>query len=226
MGFDPTEFRGRLKSSVNKGGGPARIASLTGIPKKTIENWYNTKALPTIGNVAPVAEACGVSLDWLASGGGEQVAKFVASGINGELDELSYLRLHEPWTASDAGPYLPEGYAEPPRYFAAFSTEWIKRIGVSPTYAQVLLASGDSMEPTICDGDLLLIDCGVTRVAENGIYALAIDGKVLVKRIQVRRDGSAALISDNPLYKDEAIPAGELRGLRVEGRVKWFGRAI
>lgn len=110
--------------------------------------------------------------------------------------------------------------------FVAFRTEWLHRIGVSPGHAEVLIAVGDSMEPTIRDGDLLLIDRAIDRVIDNGIYVLVLGGMVLVKRIQTRRDGSVVLLSDNQRYHDDTVPAGELPDLKVEGRVRWFGRTI
>lgn len=110
--------------------------------------------------------------------------------------------------------------------FVAFRADWLHRIGVSPRQAEVLIAIGDSMEPTIRDGDLLLIDRSFDRPKDNGIYVLVLGGMVLVKRIQTRRDGSVVLLSDNQRYENEVVPADELPDLKVEGRVRWFGRTI
>lgn len=136
------------------------------------------------------------------------------------------MSLYEPWARGDAGPYLPAGYAEPARYFVAFRTEWLTRLGLSPAYTEVLLACGDSMDPTISDGDLLLIDRRATRIAESGIYVLMIGGAVSVKRVQIRRDGTAVLISDNARYENESITASEVQRTQAVGRVRWFGRLI
>ena len=109
----------------------------------------------------------------------------------------------------------------------AFREDWLRRIGLNPKYAQVLPAVGDSMEPTIRDGDLLLIDRSIDTIIDNGIYVLVFGGLVLVKRVQIKRDGSVVLKSDNSsLFDDEAVPQHELHELVIEGRVRWFGRTI
>lgn len=102
----------------------------------------------------------------------------------------------------------------------------MERNSVNPRFAEVLVAVGDSMEPTIRDGDLLLLDRSIDRVVDNGIYVLVLAGMVLLKRIQTRRDGSVVLKSDSERYDDETVPAGEVPDLRIEGRVRWFGRTI
>ena len=109
----------------------------------------------------------------------------------------------------------------------AFREDWMRKIGLNPRYAQALTAVGDSMEPTIRDGDLLLIDRSVDRIVDNGIYVLVFGGLVLVKRVQIKRDGSVVLKSDNNgLFDDETVPQHELHELVIEGRVRWFGRTI
>ncbi len=83
------------------------------------------------------------------------------------------------------------------------------------------------MEPTIRDGDLLLIDRSIDRIVDNGIYVVVVAGMVVVKRLQTRVDGSVVLRSDNrERYDDELIAAHDVPDLIVEGRVRWFGRTI
>jgi phage repressor protein C with HTH and peptisase S24 domain len=108
----------------------------------------------------------------------------------------------------------------------AFQESWLHKIGVSPKNAHALSAVGDSMEPTIRDGDLLLVDTSIDKVRDNGIYVIVVDGMVLVKRLHVRTDRSLVLKSDNPQYPAETIQAADTADLHVAGRVRWFGRAI
>lgn len=82
------------------------------------------------------------------------------------------------------------------------------------------------MEPTIRDGDTLLLDTSIDRVKDNGIYVVVIDGLVVVKRVHMSRDGTVTLISDNQLYPPEEVPAAEVPEIRFAGRVMWFGRSI
>lgn len=82
------------------------------------------------------------------------------------------------------------------------------------------------MEPTIRHGDLLLIDTGEPRVKDNAIYALLIEGDLVVKRVQRKLDGTLVVRSDNDAYPPEEIPAAESARLGVVGRVRWFGRSL
>ena len=108
----------------------------------------------------------------------------------------------------------------------AFQSEWLRSLGVSPSFARIINARGDSMEKTIRDGDLLLVDTSVTEVRDNGIYCVVYGNMLLVKRIHLRINGSLQLISDNPVYPAEDVPAGEADGITIAGRVMWFGRSI
>ena len=114
--------------------------------------------------------------------------------------------------------------AHGPSEMIAFREDWLRSLGVNPRFAQALVARGDSMEPTIRDGDLLLVDRAIDRVVDEGIYVVTVAGLVLVKRLQMRRDGTLVLRSDNGRYEDEVVPPGELDTIVIEGRVRWIAR--
>ena len=76
---------------------------------------------------------------------------------------------------------------------------------------------GDSMEPTIFNGDTVICDnCGFL---EDGIYAVIYQGKGFVKRLQALPEG-VKIMSDNPAY--EPILANNDNGeLRIIGQVHY-----
>ena len=82
------------------------------------------------------------------------------------------------------------------------------------------------MEPTIRDGDILVVDTSITTVRDNSIYIIVYSGNVLVKRVHLRRDGSLTLISDNDRYPPEDVPLDEVPDLHIAGRLMWYGRSI
>jgi phage repressor protein C with HTH and peptisase S24 domain len=108
----------------------------------------------------------------------------------------------------------------------AFRSDWLRRLGINPRHARTLFASGDSMEPTIGDGDLLLVDESIDRVVDHGIYVVVYQEMVLVKRVQLRLDGTLVMMSDNRQYKEELVPPGDMLDVRIAGRVRWYGRTI
>lgn len=108
----------------------------------------------------------------------------------------------------------------------AFRRNWLYRMGISVVYARVILVRGDSMQPTLNNGDVVLVDTIVERIEDAGIYAIRVDDRLLVKRVLPRADGSLLLISENPIYPPEEIAASAVDDLDVIGRVKWIGRAV
>lgn len=108
----------------------------------------------------------------------------------------------------------------------AFQSIWLRSIGVNPAFARIITARGDSMEKTIRDGDLLLLDTSITEVRDNGIYCVLFGNMLLVKRIHVRMSGTIDLISDNPVYPSEELSRRRARELSIVARVMWYGRTI
>ncbi len=108
----------------------------------------------------------------------------------------------------------------------AFTRDWLRRLNVEPQHAVLMTASGDSMHPTINDGDLILVNRAITTVETAGIYVVTIAGMVVVKRAYWQRDGSLVLKSDNSLYPEEVIPPDELYTVTIEGRVRWAARSM
>lgn len=80
-----------------------------------------------------------------------------------------------------------------------------------------LYVNGDSMEPTLHRGDLVVCDsCGWDG---EGIYALRMDGCGYVKRL-ARKPGKIVVISDNPKYETWEEPA-ESEAINIIGRVHY-----
>lgn len=78
----------------------------------------------------------------------------------------------------------------------------------------IITAIGNSMAPTINDGDLLLFQCDGSS-NDGGIYIMRLDNDYYVKRLQKRP--KIRLISDNPTY--EPIELQDLQELEIIGRV-------
>ena len=90
-----------------------------------------------------------------------------------------------------------------------------------PAHAAMLRARGDSMLPTIADGDQIVIDERDTRVsASPAIFVLRRDGVLLVKRVSKTADGYR-IVSDNPAY-----PPITAASVDVIGRVVWLSRTL
>ena len=109
----------------------------------------------------------------------------------------------------------------------SFDERWLRKLtparGVSLSVVRVM---GDSMEPTLSDGDDVLVDASDhgSRL-RDGVYVMRIDDTLVVKRIALRPDSPFITIaSDNPNYPTwEDIDRSTVH---IAGRVLWFGRAL
>lgn len=76
------------------------------------------------------------------------------------------------------------------------STSWIERHGYSREKLIAILVRGESMETTLHDGDLVVVNLADTRLVDGGIYAINYEGEPVVKRM-TRDAGQWWLTSDN-----------------------------
>lgn len=117
--------------------------------------------------------------------------------------------------------------AEVVRDFWRIPSEVLRSVGASPDFLAVLPVQGDSMFPTLHDGEWVIADTRHRWPSPDGIYALNdAFGGVVVKRLEVvSKPGDdvqrVAVISDNPRHQRKEW---ELDDLRIIGRVVWrFG---
>ena len=90
---------------------------------------------------------------------------------------------------------------------------------------RLMEARGDTMRPTFDQGDLLLINAKINMIEHEGIYVFSYgeEGYLMARRVQRRAD-HWLLISDNPVYPPEAIPADRQTRYAVLGRVVFAWR--
>lgn len=103
---------------------------------------------------------------------------------------------------------------------------WLSRYVPPNTPVSMIEVTGDSMEPTLRDGDILLVRHDIERddIARGGVFVLAVDGYIMVKRLQVGPKGELWVLSDNERYKPITVPADELADRVIpHARVFWSG---
>ena len=77
---------------------------------------------------------------------------------------------------------------------------------------------GDSMEPTIRDGDLVAVDSSRTDPLNGHVFAVRTDAGLVVKRVR-RTDGRWVLVSDNTAHAPRPVAEDD----RVVGQIAWCG---
>lgn len=184
---------------------------------------YLSGSEPGLEKAALIARAKNLSLDWLATGEGPM--KRGETAVFGDMaDEFVMVRRFDVRSAAGAG-----AVAETAEQLAplAFRKDWIRtRLRRNPDTLMAIENGGDSMYPTIADGDILLIDTGESEIRTQGIYSLVIDGLLVTKRCLIGARGKLVLKSDNPSYGVTEMHPADIEDLRVLGRVVWHGGMI
>lgn len=108
-----------------------------------------------------------------------------------------------------------------------FQREWIRdRLGVSPTDLRLSQVRGDSMEPVLCAGDMILIDITKKYPTPPGIFVLFDGFGLVAKRLEFISNTTPPairIISDNPQY---SAYERTIDDLHIIGRVVWFAREL
>jgi len=183
---------------------------------------YLAGATPGLDKVVQIAKAKGESVEWLATGQRSMVGRSTVADMPPVAD-LTMIERLDVEASAGAGSLVEHENAMD---FVAFQTRWLRRKGIDPAAVRLLNIRGDSMEPTIRDGDVALVDTSIRDIIDNAIYVLVVGNRLLIKRIHILMSGALRLISDNALYPHEDVPANEAEFVRVSGRVVWFGRSI
>ncbi|MBD3841596.1 MAG: helix-turn-helix transcriptional regulator [Campylobacterales bacterium] len=76
---------------------------------------------------------------------------------------------------------------------------------------EAINVTGDSMEPTLNNGNIIFIDKSKNDIAKDGIYAFINQNGLFVKRIQRRVDGNLDIISDNKEYPSQISNKHEIK---------------
>lgn len=107
-----------------------------------------------------------------------------------------------------------------------FSRQMLQYITSTPSDQLALLKiRGDTMAPTLQQGDCALIDCTRTIASEDGIYAIFHESRLLIRRVTVDPIRKQVTLSqDNAAYP--AVREYSLVDIRAAGRIIWAGKRI
>ncbi|HIJ83940.1 MAG: Prophage MuSo1, transcriptional regulator, Cro/CI family [Magnetococcales bacterium] len=108
--------------------------------------------------------------------------------------------------------------------YLAFKNVWLQKRRLNPRFLTVIDAIGDSMVPTINDGDVLLVDLRQKEPQDNRIFVLRLDNQLYAKRLHTRPNQEIEVQSDNPQTPPFPVALGRSQGVDIIGRVVWAGR--
>lgn len=221
-------FRARLRQAMEEEGvSNTQLAEAADVTLQAVGGWLKTgkvsrKRLPAI------AKAVRRSADWLLTGKGHPkgtkptpVRRITTYENLDELPEGTHVLIPRVAVDLSAGHGKATWHIEE-RDPLPFLVDYVKRLGIKPANAVVVKVCGDSMERTLFDDDSVIVNTAETEVRDNGVYALLIDGDLMVKRLFKRPGGGLLVVSDNKdRYPAFEIKPDDLRHIGVIGRVKY-----
>lgn len=176
-----------------------KIGNALGVPPESLLGSAKTPAFDHNGDAAPQPKEGIRELDSCAGLGAGQVPDFV------------YVKNEKGVTISDA--FKPEPWILPMRFM---------RDGMRAKASNIIAVEtiGDSMEPTIHNGDVVFVDTGNRRVGAGTLHAIRdVYGEIIIKRLDIFKDGDnfkVKIISDNKSAPDRVEHLSEIA---IIGRV-------
>lgn len=155
--------------------------------------------------MANLAKACNVTFDWLLSGSSGTKKSYEVQELSGRYCEVVFagsndqdfyeipkvkLSLSAGLTGFQTVPEISDGGK------VSIPRNWADRNGYVPNKLLALTIKGESMEPGLGEGDLVVINTADTTLVDGMVYAINYEGEAVVKRL-VRDSGEWWLTSDN-----------------------------
>ena len=104
----------------------------------------------------------------------------------------------------------------------AFNVKWLSRRQLDPRSLAVISVRGDSMEPRLADGDLILVDRAQQDIADGTAFVLRLGSELLVKYVQRVAPSVISLISENRRYPPRELDLA----MFGENDVQIIGRVV
>lgn len=182
-------------------------ARMFGINESAVRTYQSGRSLPGLPHVKKIADAAGVTIDWLAGRKGAS-KEYVEGSLptlasSTEAGGLIAIPFHDV-TAGAGQPKNVE--IEEIETWLWISRKWAARYG--KTNLSIFKVSGDSMLPKIEPGDLLLLN-SADKSRGQGIRLIRLDDSLAVKYCDPLPKRAVRMRSDNPDYEPYTAKKGE-----------------
>lgn len=185
-----------------------------------IGNYEKDAREPSLDDVKKIAEALKVSqADLLFDGDSEK-------DISGSPSEKEYALIPQFKARGSCGNGYLNDHVEVTEGLV-FKRDWLARMKSKPENLRIIYADGDSMEPYVFEGDVVLFDISKVEPKDRQAYVIRRpDGGISIKRLIQQISGGWLIRSDNvdkSKYPDEQLSELALHEVPIIGRVIWRG---
>lgn len=200
-----------LQALQESGHSQVELARACAIKPASVHDWTSGKTMSLKAATAQRAAAfLGVSMLWLTEGRGPMreaatgTAAQAPAGLIEPGSEFVTIRRARLKLQAGASGYAIE-YLDGDSLPIFFRADWFQDKGYKPSRCVALKVAGSSMEPSLYEGDIVVINLEDTTPADGVAFAANYEGEAVIKRLR-RDSGEWWLASDNPdkvRYRDK-----------------------
>ena len=222
-------FRAQISLSIEKMANELTENGYS-ITFKTISGYENAFRQPSVQFLTGLTKVYDANPNWLLTGNGEMFLnkeKEYSIPQNLNFEDITFIPHVDLKVSAGYGSISDE--INMTKDYMAFLKEWIfKNVHVSAESLVLFTVNGDSMDsPTsqIKDGGLILADKSITEFKNDGVYVIALDDALYVKRLQILPGRRLKVKSDNLNY-DPFEVALDTDNFHIVGKVIWAGALL
>ena len=157
------------------------FAAAVGVSRNTLMRYEQGQRRPDSEFLYRVCMGYRVEPAWLLLGEAEFSGPSQAATDEGLAGEFALVPLYSVEVSAGFGAAIDH---EHPVSQLAFRRDWLQNMGLYADKVLTVLASGDSMEPSIRAGDVLMVDTAQRQLAKDAIYIIRQHNLLYVKRLQ------------------------------------------
>ncbi|MDF7670081.1 S24 family peptidase [Orbaceae bacterium ESL0721] len=178
------------------------FAKKVGMSEAVIRDYLSGKTYPSLNRLAIIAQKCHIPIEWLVTGKGE--CRLLPETEKKGCIYIPIYNTKDSDTSISPIEQLP------------FDASWMKYRGFNYEDLMAVWVNGDSMEPTISNHDIIVINKSHSKPLDGYLYAVQYDDQLLVKRIQ-NQGHNLALLSDNSKYPIIVLSKNEMQNFKILG---------
>lgn len=227
-------FADRLNAAMSASGlSQAQLAEKVGISQPAIQKMSSGKTNGT-RKMVELANALKVRPEWLSSGVGDMrypegpepsniressLKATIWEDMNRDSEEFVEIPLLNVSLSAGNGSCELEESSD---FALVFRRYYLKKMGVPESAAKLVRVSGQSMEPTLNDGDVVGVNTQDTTIRDGKTYAICQSDLLRVKTLIATPTSVIIRSINREEYPDEVLEREDFhKNARVIGRVFW-----
>jgi len=221
----------RINTRMNELGlNQADLIRGTGAARATASGWCNGTNKPSAKHISALAKTLKTSPEWILTGDNPKNIKEQTFYEASEWDENTPLDddeveipFFEDFSFACGAGAIGEALKAQSQALR-ISKATLRDLGIEKENAVATGASGDSMKPTIKDGDTIYLDLGRKTIKDGKIFAICHGGLFVAKRLYNLPMGGVRIVSDNTAEYPEVLLTAEERKEQEFEVIGWVWR--